>query len=218
MTTRKQLYNGWFMAALSAVMLVCGICIEKKVNDTWLNSSLLEGRSRGIVFFIELSKKVFDTGDRDLMRRFLEDSYTRREQLGKGADSEDFLVFWTNWETDADEAMRARRGLSPSALLANGCMSGMHSNCRNNFIGSIEYETTFPRKVDLPIDVVVERHLKEASLRLSERDLIDVLVWCRVKFHDSSSVGAIVTATAKKYGIYNDVEFLANIVHDNLIK
>ena len=115
MTTRKQLYNGWFMAALSAVMLVCGICIEKKVNDTWLNSSLLEGRSRGIVSFIELSKKVFDTGNRDLMRRFLEDSYTRREQLGKGADNEDFLVFWTNWETDADEAMRARRGLSPSA-------------------------------------------------------------------------------------------------------
>ncbi len=59
------------------------------------------------MLYIELSKKVFATGDKDLMKRFMEDSYAKRNQLCKGADSEDFIFFWTDWETDVETIMKS---------------------------------------------------------------------------------------------------------------
>jgi hypothetical protein len=88
-------------------MLLIGMYIEKKLNENWLNSPIIEERSRAIVLYIELSKKVFATGDKDLMKRFMEDSYAKRNQLCKGADSEDFIFFWTDWETDVETIMKS---------------------------------------------------------------------------------------------------------------
>ena len=107
MIDRKQLWRGWFMPCLCVLMFVLGIIFEKKLSERWLNCSVIEGRSRGIVLYIELSKKVFATGDKDLMKRFMEDSYAKRNQLCKGADSEDFIFFWTDWETDVETIMKS---------------------------------------------------------------------------------------------------------------
>ncbi len=95
------------MPCLCVLMFVLGIYIENKCNERRVNSPILEGRSRGILFFIELSKKVLDTGDKDLMKRFIEDSYAKRNQLCKGADSEDFIFFWADWETDVEAIMKS---------------------------------------------------------------------------------------------------------------
>ena len=107
MIDRKQLWRGWFMPCLCVLMFVLGIIFEKELSERWLNCSVIQGRSRGIVLYIELSKKVFATGDKDLMKRFMEDSYAKRNQLCKGADSEDFIFFWTDWETDVETIMKS---------------------------------------------------------------------------------------------------------------
>ncbi|MBE6381890.1 MAG: hypothetical protein E7049_02620 [Lentisphaerae bacterium] len=102
MIVRKQLWYGWIVPALAVLMFILGACSEKALNDKWLNNSILEGRSRALVFFIELSKKAYDTGDDDLMRRFLSDAYEKRHSISRGADSEDFSYFWTEWATDIE--------------------------------------------------------------------------------------------------------------------
>lgn len=83
--------------------------IEKKLNENWLNCPIIEGRSRAIVLFIELMKKIYEVDDKDLLKHFIEDSYEKRRQLSKGADSEDFICYWTNWETDAEEMIECIR-------------------------------------------------------------------------------------------------------------
>ena len=85
------------------------MCIEKKLNENWLNSPIIEERSRAIVLFIELMKKIYEVDDKELLKHFIEDSYEKRMQLSKGADSEDFISYWTNWETDAEEKTKCIR-------------------------------------------------------------------------------------------------------------
>ena len=109
MVDRKQLCRGWLVPCLCVLMFVLGIVFEKTLNERWLDCSVIEGRSRAIVLFIELSKKVFEAGDKDLMKRFMQDSYAKRDQLCKGADSEDFIFFWTDWETDVEVIMKSAR-------------------------------------------------------------------------------------------------------------
>jgi hypothetical protein len=36
------------------------------------------------------------------MRRFLSDAYEKRHSISRGADSEDFSYFWTEWATDIE--------------------------------------------------------------------------------------------------------------------
>lgn len=84
--------------------------IEKKLNENWLNSPIIEDRSRAIVLFIELMKKIYEVDDKELLKHFIEDSYEKRMQLSKGADSEDFISYWTNWETDASQPDFTRPG------------------------------------------------------------------------------------------------------------
>ena len=86
MIGRKKLWRGWFMPCLCVLMFVLGIIFEKKLSERWLNCSVIEGRSRGIVLYIELSKKVFATGDKDLMKRFMEDSYAKRTSFSWNCD------------------------------------------------------------------------------------------------------------------------------------
>ena len=100
MIENKQLWRGWIVPGLCVLMLVLGMYFEKKLNEMWLNCHVLEGRSRGIVFLIELSKNVFDTGDKNLMKRFIEDAYAKRNQLSKGANDEEFIYFLAEWEND----------------------------------------------------------------------------------------------------------------------
>jgi hypothetical protein len=44
------------------------------------------------------------------LKHFIEDSYEKRMQFSKGADSEDFISYWTNWETDASQPDFTRPG------------------------------------------------------------------------------------------------------------
>jgi hypothetical protein len=90
-------------------MLLIGMYIEKKLNENWLNCPIIEERSRAIVLFIELMKKIYEVDDKELLKHFIEDSYEKRMQLSKGADSEDFIYYWTNWETDAEEKTKCIR-------------------------------------------------------------------------------------------------------------
>lgn len=103
-----RLWRGWITPGLCVLAFLLGVYFEKMLNDSWLNSPLLEGRSRGIKLYIELSRKVFDTGNVDMMKSFLDDSMAKKDHLMKGADSEDFINFWVDWENEVQSIVRER--------------------------------------------------------------------------------------------------------------
>lgn len=100
------IFRGLIPFVLSVFTFFLGVFIERKYNDNLVNSPVLEDRSRGLVLYIELTKRVFDTGDKDMIRRYVEDSYLKRNALSKGANSEEFIYFWTDWETDVEMAVK----------------------------------------------------------------------------------------------------------------
>ena len=114
MMNSERTCRGWFIPCLCVLMFCLGLGVEKRLNDGVMNSSILESRSRALVQYIELSKSVVDLGEMDVMRRFLEDSYSRRNSLCKGADSEDFVFFWTDWMTNVELIRKVSAPRGPS--------------------------------------------------------------------------------------------------------
>lgn len=112
--------------------------------------------------------------------------------------------------------MRTLNILALLVVLCQGCVSTHDQVSRNEVIGRIEYEHVFPRKIGLPIDAIVESELREAAHGLPRRELIDLLVWCGVRFRTSSAIGSLVDEVAKEYGVFTSVNYLISLKLDNM--
>lgn len=102
--------------------------------------------------------------------------------------------------------------------LIQGCVVLKDNASFETTLGRIEYETCFSRSIDLPIDALVEIELREASCRLTKREFIDLLSWCQLKFHASSSVSSVVKELALERGVLNQVGYIVNLMRDNDVR